>query len=171
MTCKDCIHFDVCKDKWSYELMPIFAPYSGKGQKNYMDGMENKCQAFKPKSRFVELPCEVGQTVYHITSCKYFHGELDGNLYNSDGSLGDATGYYCPCELRDNCPFDNDEDCDCNKQKVAIFEDNVKGFLIGEYEETLVFLEYSLNVSEQDFGKTVFLSREEAEKALAERSK
>ena len=118
-------------------------------------------------------PCKVGDTVYHIASCKDFYHELDGNLYNSDGSFGDATGYYCPCELRNNCPFDSVEefDCDALKNQQAIFEDTVKGIMIGECEyDNVIFLEYSLNVYFNEFGKTVFLTKEEAEKALAERS-
>lgn len=116
-------------------------------------------------------PCAIGDTVYHITTCEGFYHELDGSLYDSLGGVGDATGYYCPCELRDNCPFDNEEDFDCDnlKTKQAVFEDTVKGFFVEEYE-TYVFLEYSGNVRLSDFGKTVFLTREEAEKALAERS-
>ena len=117
-------------------------------------------------------PCKVGETVYHITTCEEFKHELDGSLYDSFGGVGDATGYYCPCELRDNCPFDNEEDFDCDtlKKKQAVFVDEVKGFMLGECEyDNVVFLEYSGNVYFNEFGKTVFLTREEAEKALAEK--
>ena len=41
MTCKDCIYYDVCDD---YIL--------------------TFCRGFKDKSRFIELPCKVGDTVY-----------------------------------------------------------------------------------------------------------
>ena len=121
----------------------------------------------------IVLPCSIGQTVYHITTCEGFEHELDGSLYDSFGGLGDATGYYCPCELRDNCPFDNEEDFDCDtlKKKQAVFEDEVKGFMLGDCEwDNVVFLKYSGNVYFHEFGKTVFLTREEAERAL-ERSK
>ena len=117
-------------------------------------------------------PCKVGETVDHITTCEEFKHELDGSLYDSFGGVGDATGYYCPCELRDNCPFDNEEDFDCDtlKKKQAVFVDEVKGFMLGECEyDNVVFLEYSGNVYFNEFGKTVFLTREEAEKALAEK--
>lgn len=120
----------------------------------------------------IVLPCAIGETVYHITTCEGFHHELDGSLYDSFNGVGDATGYYCPCELRDNCPFDNEEDFDCDKLKTrqAIFEDEVKGIMIGECDfDNVVFLEYSGNVLMSDFGKTVFLTREEAERALERR--
>lgn len=117
-------------------------------------------------------PCKVGDTVYHIAKCADFHSELDGTLYDIYGGIGSATGYYCPCELRNNCPFDNEENFDCEKQKskLAIFEDEVKGFIIGEYEETIILLDYTGNEYIHKFGKTVFLTREDAKRALAERS-
>ena len=61
MTCRDCVHYEVC----------------GKGVDGAMDcdqmtfesrcpRVEFDCTDYKPKSRFVELPCEVGQTVWII---------------------------------------------------------------------------------------------------------
>lgn len=47
MTCKDCIHYEICK----------------------MDGTiieTKKCEYFKDKSKFIELPCKVGGTMYVI---------------------------------------------------------------------------------------------------------
>ncbi len=53
MTCKECIHYYACSAKG--------------GLFNEKDeSKEMLCNHFKPKSRFVELPCEVGQTVYKI---------------------------------------------------------------------------------------------------------
>lgn len=50
MTCKDCIHYDVCY--WF---------------KNYgADEYCVDCRKFKDKSRIVELPCKVGSTIYRI---------------------------------------------------------------------------------------------------------
>ena len=49
MTCKDCVHYEVCY---------LIEHYGAD-----IEGVED-CIHFKPKSRFVELPCEVGQTVY-----------------------------------------------------------------------------------------------------------
>ena len=121
------------------------------------------------QGKIVELPCAIGETVYHITTCEEFKHELDGNLYDMFGGFGDATGYYCPCELRDNCPFDNEEDFDCDtlKKKQAVFVDEVKGIFVEEYD-TWVYLEYSGNVCASEFGKTVFLTPEEANKKLKE---
>ena len=47
MTCKDCIHIDVCK--------------------NLIGGWKTLCcEDFKDRSQFVELPCKVGDAVYVI---------------------------------------------------------------------------------------------------------
>jgi hypothetical protein len=60
MTCKDCVHYDVCK---------IF----NNGRKENIDAYKDVdvfCRSFKPESRFIELPCEVGQTVYFLDVCR-----------------------------------------------------------------------------------------------------
>lgn len=57
-SCKDCVHCEVCQTR--------------DGQTEFYgldidcNNVEELCEHFKPKSRFVELPCEVGQTVYFI---------------------------------------------------------------------------------------------------------
>ena len=53
MTCKDCIHFDACKNL--YEI-------HGDG----LSGDSHTCDCFKARSRFVELPCKPGDFVYFI---------------------------------------------------------------------------------------------------------
>ena len=45
-TCEDCIHFDIC----------------------YRDILISVCDSFKDKSKFIELPCAIGDTVYMINS-------------------------------------------------------------------------------------------------------
>ena len=45
-TCEDCIHFDIC----------------------YRDILISVCDSFKDKSKFIELPCTIGDTVYMINS-------------------------------------------------------------------------------------------------------
>jgi hypothetical protein len=52
MTCKECVHYEVYNDL-------VF----GGGISN---SDTKGCRHFKPKSRFVELPCEVGQEFYWI---------------------------------------------------------------------------------------------------------
>lgn len=121
-TCKDCVHYEVCKDEIEF--------HRAEPSDLEVDGIEAHCDHFKPKSRFVELPCEVGQKVAVITS-KTSNGK---NLY--------------------------------------IFEDTVSHFIVSDY----VFMCFdNHNLSEADYNwHNVFFgenAREEAEKALAERSK
>ena len=56
MTCKDCIHYDVCEEK---DTQYTGLPFSIANDK--------PCKHFKDKSRFIELPCKVGDKVYVIT--------------------------------------------------------------------------------------------------------
>lgn len=70
--CKDCVHYDVC-----YEL----TYHEPNGE---IVGRE-VCNNFKDKSRFVELPCEIGREVYWINN---------GKLYKSKFSLADMCGAY-----------------------------------------------------------------------------
>ena len=68
--------------------------------------------------------------------------------------------------MSDNCPFfDYSLVCDSNKINPNIFVDTVESVNIDDYEQYLR-LDYSGAVSLEDFGKTVFLTREEAEAAL-----
>ena len=110
----------------------------------------------------IKLPCMIGDTVYIIEKCENIDSQLDGTLWNSDGSHGTATGYYCPYE--DCCPHDTD-DCKMVRDKYAIFKDTVKEIYIYE-EDMLILFENCYGRYIKDFSKTVFLTREEAEKAL-----
>jgi len=47
-TCKDCLHVEVCE-----EYGEVFSLIKG-----------GKCSLFKDRSRFVELPCKLGDTLF-----------------------------------------------------------------------------------------------------------
>ena len=123
-SCKDCVHYEVCKDEVEF--------HHGASSDLEVDGVEKHCEFFKPKSRFVELPCEVGQTVFEIQPIRkriqayeVITAKYNGLFWWFTWVLKDGEGIY----------------------------GNTEGF------------------HSKELGKTVFLSREEAEKALAERSK
>ena len=112
------------------------------------------------KGLLLKLPCELGATVYVLAECKNIQQVLDGGYY-------DATGYYCPYELYDNCPHTCYE-CDEAQDKTAVFEDTIS--YIG-YDETGVML-HCLNTGVfGSIGEYIFLTKEAADKALAERGK
>lgn len=133
-----------------------------------LDRLRELAQADR-EERCVVLPAGIGDTVYHITTCKNFSQVLDGTMYGPNGELGTATGLYCPCELAETCPFpcDDDGSFDCEKHKntLTIFEDVVAGVFIEDMQDVITF-GYSGSANFEDFGKTVFLTRAEAEEAL-----
>lgn len=113
--CRDCVHYEVCKDEVEF--------HHGASSDLEVDGVEKHCEYFKPKSRFVELPCEVGQTVYVIDKTSV-RGHWEENRW-----------------------------------------------VVDEWDEWKVYeIPFSLTLFECGNG-AYYLSREEAEKALEERSK
>ena len=118
----------------------------------------------------MKLPCEIGTPVYVITTCKDFGKVLDGTLWGENGGFGTATGYYCPYELSDSCPHEDgfeecEGGCESFKNKLAVFEDFIECITVYEHE-TVIFLINCGSVSFEDFYKSVFLTKEEAEEAL-----
>ncbi len=51
-TCKDCLHIEVCKG--SLDTTKYYGNVSAAGN------VEELCAFFKNRSKFVELPCKVG---------------------------------------------------------------------------------------------------------------
>lgn len=113
--CKDCMKSDVCKHKANLDKDPII-------------GMAvERCEYFKDKSKFIELPCKVGDTVYLIPTYNYK-------------------------------PY-----CGIQEDKVQMIGITSRGIHIKARNHHEFNKMYML-------GKTVFLTKEEAEKALAERN-
>lgn len=104
-TCKDCINSDKCPTALACSGNPI-------------------CSMFKDKSRFIELPCKVGDTVYVID---IIDSEYDEFLIG-------------PCIV--NC--------------IILFDDKIQIKCKETHNNILTF------------GKDVFLTQEDAEKALKE---
>lgn len=63
-TCKDCIHYNLCRS-----ISRIQLGWRGNSV-HYVENVEEICKDFKGRSRFVELPCHVGDTVYEIVERK-----------------------------------------------------------------------------------------------------
>ncbi len=121
------------------------------------------------QGRLIKLPAAIGDTVYIIEKCENIDSQLDGSLYDDNGGYGTATGYYCPYE--GYCPHDEVGDCESLKGRWAIFRDTVVGVSL-YYEDYVLFgFENCRGKHDEDFGKTVFLTREEAERALEELKK
>lgn len=113
-TCKDCIHYDACKDMYD-------------GSKEDFDDKADDvcCEFFKDKDRFIELPCAVGNDVYYLYNIDEPNRVYCGRLVSFSF---DSSGLWFNCHYK------------C-------------GFNMWHYIK--------------DFGKTVFLTKWDAEKALS----
>lgn len=136
MTCKDCAHYDVC----NYWVKKQY------GENRYLEAREGFiCEDFKDKSKFIELPCNAGDTVYIITA-----------LMNIVG-------------------FDLEEFDEMELEEHKVFECKVGSITIYNNESSMQARLYHNNqfvvhyIQPVDFGKIVFLTNEEAEAALKER--
>nr|DAP59361.1 MAG TPA: hypothetical protein [Caudoviricetes sp.] len=125
MTCKDCIHYEVCKQKYYH----LYESYSISDAEN----IESVCKSFKNKSKYIELPCEVGDTMYVL------------NRENRPQKMIlDAPDIRCHCSD----------------------EDNLCMVLCGDKKHNICA--YRLMNDGSDIGKTVFLTKSEAEQKLKE---
>ena len=115
-TCNDCLHAEICP--WD------------------CDGVV--CEHFKDKSKLIELPCKVGDTVYSFCDTfgvilPYFVETLNISYYEKN------LNYYT-------------------------YEANCTN---AEENELLDSIDFDI----EDIGESVFLTKEEAEKAIIERKR
>lgn len=109
MTCKDCIHYEVCNALNESGVAKILTP--------------SQCGCFKDKSKYIELPCNIGDKVYHIIR---------------------------EIEITEESIY-----------RVRIYEDMHLAFSASRKGGKIVF-------NEDEIGKTVFLTKSEAEQKLKE---
>ena len=85
MKCKDCVSYKACRHMWScFESVNDF--------EEVYENFAERCDHFKDASKWVELPCEIGSTVYVVgTKC------LSG-LWDYECDMRDAET-DCPCHL------------------------------------------------------------------------
>ena len=84
--CKDCVHVEVCCEKNLHVAvgMNIIPRFKYKR-------IEQECKNFKDRSRFVELPCKLGDTVYYFNSAgEIFSQKVSGFIVNFVGILVDS---------------------------------------------------------------------------------
>ena len=123
MTCGDCIHFDLCE--MMYSRIPEI----------------NGCDYFKDRSRFVELPCKVGDSYFEIEQYCTERG-----FYNEPRQTDTIDCEYC------------DVDGVCDRQYRITEKRFISLIQIFGYKEKVV-----------DKYNRIFLTKEEAEQALKER--
>ena len=64
MTCKDCIHNKACSGFTPTDLDSDVFDYAREGRTDEIPDIEERCSSFADKSRFLELPCKVGDRAY-----------------------------------------------------------------------------------------------------------
>lgn len=115
-------------------------------------GLE-ECADYMLANGVIVPPCKVGDTLFVLSTC------MDIVSFPGDGVI---------------CPYENVchiEDCTNYNDVLRPFPMTVDYLGIGDHRIFNIFFEEtSVEYLSTDFGKTVFLTREEAEKALAERS-
>ena len=98
MTCENCIHYEACLSV-------------------YMDlkGHNFPCPQFKDRSRFVELPCKVGDTVYFVL--RSFYGKTRINpekvcyftIDDNELRIHTTAGYLTEHDMNDGAFFTREE--------------------------------------------------------------
>lgn len=127
-TCADCAHVEVCKT-WDS---------SGEIQKDNYKIFQN-CPHFKDRSRFLELPCKVGDTAWIIVRYKNGNGHFYTGIVTGVHVTDRKTIYKLPCK-RFN-------------------------YIVIRFLQTDSLKHINFN----EIGKTVFFTKEQAEQALKER--
>ena len=122
MTCKDCIHNEVCSQ---------FSKVDGANHEYYTyTNMSEKCECFKCKSEFVHIPCNIGSAVYFV---------------------------------------DVEFNADTKNFEPKIYKTVVDSYTANKFY-TLYHTRRGNDFTDSMLGRTVFITREEAKKALLEMS-
>lgn len=67
MTCKDCIHHDICLGYLPSDLDKDVWDLCVQGKADEIPNIEERCDQFKDKSKFIEKPFNIGDEVCIIT--------------------------------------------------------------------------------------------------------
>lgn len=125
MNCRDCLNYEACRD-WDEDDC-------------ILDGMV-ECRNFKDKSRFVEVPANVGDTVYVLSDYDYNEMKVTHILIGQDGIP----------EALAECPVHSEKSVDLCEEDYC-----------GRGCCRIIFSEHN--------DSRIRFTKEEAEKALAER--
>ena len=91
-TCKDCIHWKACK-----ALQHTWEKIEG----THYPLIAEKCKIFKDRSKFVELPCKVGDIVYRIFE------NASGKVIGKSEVIGVHSKRNNPCLIIDGWGMQN----------------------------------------------------------------
>lgn len=141
MNCKDCLHYDDCLETAKRNAKLGYNSLTDSGDIR----SSNQCRYFIDKSRFIKLPCKIGDTVYYLAT------ECDGCKDDKD---------YCQASCKKSKGF--------TKIKTTIIKQfHIQGNQFDNMTDTDSAWSSSAHYFYiRDIGKTVFLIKEEAERAL-----
>ncbi|MBQ0124745.1 MAG: hypothetical protein KBS59_00285 [Clostridiales bacterium] len=137
MIYKDCIHYEACKDIY-YPMSTYDEEAKAFDESNSCDG----CQFYSDASRFIELPCKVGDTVYVIFDKKVYEGKV----------------------VQTRTFTSNQETVYAGNALIDVYD-------LFYHDGRTYKVNVSFRISPRGSDHDAFLTREEAEKALAERRK
>jgi hypothetical protein len=89
-SCKDCVHADMCRF-YTKELAKAKGITLGKDIFEYFSSGD-VCEDFKDRSRFVELPCKVGDSVY-LDNLHIKYADVIGIYIDAFGGVFDLRIY------------------------------------------------------------------------------
>lgn len=114
-----------------------------------------KVIAMIKQNRLIELPCAVGDKVYVVTACENVVMNHDTDYFTGTGAI------ECPYE--GDCPY-----ADCGDENKRVFETYCRNIYLDEDGLNIILEDFAFTATLEDFGKTVFLIKEEAEAKLKE---
>lgn len=121
MTCKDCIHYDVCHLRInSIDFLPVIKGKVSMSSIMYKmcDDVEKRCEYFKDKSLIVELPCKIGKEIYVMNRANI-----------PQRMILDEPDIRCHCPKEDNLCMSL---CDDIKHGICAYRFNNDGSDIGK---------------------------------------
>lgn len=86
-SCKDCVHVEVCCEKYLHVVVGMNITPRFKYER-----IEQECEHFKDRSRFVELPCKVGDKVY-LDNLHIKYADVIGIYIDAFGGVFDLRIY------------------------------------------------------------------------------
>ena len=72
--CKDCLHFEACKYMYEAAFVNQLFPF---GTCDF-----GTCDQYKDRSRFVELPCKVGDAVYETDGIRIYPHQIKKLIFD-----------------------------------------------------------------------------------------
>ena len=127
-------------------------PYSEKHTGRKALAWQPLPQPYKVTEEIIKLPCKVGDTVYLKAAC-----ECINTIMDIEGGLVE-----CPFEC--DCEFEK-----CNSDNERIFKTTIESIFNNGHGWYCSLNHIYIEISIRDFGKTVFLTWQEAENILKEK--